>query len=128
MSESESDYSSYSSFSTSEKFLQWLLDDSSSKLTTQYIALQKQQIADATSSSRRKTKKIRNIERNREDGDRRLYEDYFSENPTYNEDIFRRKFRMRKPLFLCIVQGVKNHDRYFESGIDCTSRSKLSSL
>ena len=88
MSESESDYSSYSSFSTSEKFVQWLLHDSSSKLTTDYVALQKQQIADVTSTSKRKTKKRRNIERNREDGDRRLYEDYFSENPTYNDDIF----------------------------------------
>lgn len=35
---------------------------------------------------------------------------------------------MRRPLFLRIVEGVKNQDQYFESGIDCTGRSKLSSL
>ncbi|KAI3680915.1 hypothetical protein L6452_35694 [Arctium lappa] len=128
MSESESDSSSSSSSSTSEKFVQWLVDDSSSQLVTQYVALQKQQIVDANSSSIRKKKKRRNIDRNREDGDRRLYEDYFSENLTYNDDIFRHRFRMQRPLFLRIVEGVKNHDRFFESGTDCTRRSKLSPL
>ncbi|XP_076909863.1 uncharacterized protein LOC143567290 [Bidens hawaiensis] len=38
-----------------------------------------------------------------EQGEARLMKDYFVDNPTYDQDIFQRRFRMRKPLFLCIV-------------------------
>ena len=49
---------------------------------------------------RRTRKKRVHIERNREEGDKRLWNDYFSETPTYPENLFRRRFRMNKPLLI----------------------------
>ncbi len=45
----------------------------------------------------------RYIYRERERAHERLFEDYFSENPTYDSVKFRRRFRMRRELFLLIV-------------------------
>ncbi|CAI0625562.1 unnamed protein product, partial [Linum tenue] len=68
------------------------------------------------------------IERHREDGHQRLYNDYFAENPTYPEEKFRCRFRMRRNLFLRIVEGVTNQDPYFQSNPDCTGRESFSAL
>nr|VDD60221.1 unnamed protein product [Brassica oleracea] len=46
------------------------------------------------------------IERDREQGHNILWYDYFRENPTYPTQIFRRRFRMNKPLFLRIVDRL----------------------
>ena len=53
------------------------------------------------------------INRGREAGHVRLWNDYFSANPTCGEDLFRRHFRMSRDLFLCIVDAVKDHDNFF---------------
>lgn len=50
------------------------------------------------------------INRNRVEGHNRLYQDYFSENPTYSKEYFRRRFRMRRPLFCRILNGVESYD------------------
>jgi hypothetical protein len=46
-------------------------------------------------------------------GNLRIVADYFADPPIYNDKFFRRRFRMSKPLFLRIVQGVEAHDDYF---------------
>uniref|UniRef100_A0A0D3A8F5 DDE Tnp4 domain-containing protein n=1 Tax=Brassica oleracea var. oleracea TaxID=109376 RepID=A0A0D3A8F5_BRAOL len=46
------------------------------------------------------------IERDREQGHNILWNDYFRENPTYPPQMFRRRFRMNKPLFLRIVDHL----------------------
>ncbi|KAL6888277.1 hypothetical protein ACP4OV_009303 [Aristida adscensionis] len=43
-----------------------------------------------------------------------LYKDYFSDNPTFGGKIFRRRFRMRRPVFLRIMNAVEEHDDYFK--------------
>ncbi|KAK2635171.1 hypothetical protein Ddye_029963 [Dipteronia dyeriana] len=53
------------------------------------------------------------INRDRESADRRLFYDYFTENPRYNDQMFRRRFRMCRSLFLHIVEKVEAHDNYF---------------
>ncbi|XP_075504569.1 protein ANTAGONIST OF LIKE HETEROCHROMATIN PROTEIN 1-like [Primulina tabacum] len=58
--------------------------------------------------------------------DRNLFNDYFAENPRYNEVMFRRRFRMSRGLFLRIVDAVKNHDRFFTQRIDGLGRLGLS--
>ncbi|XP_019170546.1 PREDICTED: putative nuclease HARBI1 [Ipomoea nil] len=68
------------------------------------------------------------IHRDREDGDRRLHADYFSENPKYNEAIFRRRFRMSRNLFLRIANAVAEHDNYFVQRRDTIGRLGLSTL
>src|SRR5690606_29186964 len=62
---------------------------------------------------RKKRKKRFYIERNREEGHVRLWNDYFSETPTYPEIFFRRRFRMNKPLFMHIVDRLSNEVQFF---------------
>lgn len=67
-------------------------------------------------------------DREREQGEARLMNDYFVDNPTYDQDIFRRRFRMRKSLFLRIAAAVTANDIYFQQRRDATGRKGLSSL
>uniref|UniRef100_A0A0D3E216 Uncharacterized protein n=1 Tax=Brassica oleracea var. oleracea TaxID=109376 RepID=A0A0D3E216_BRAOL len=68
------------------------------------------------------------MKRFREDGHQKLWNDYFSETPTYNPELFRRRFRMNKSLFLRIVQRLETNILYFQQGTDCTGRSSLTPL
>jgi hypothetical protein len=61
-----------------------------------------------------------NIDREHEAGHLRLYQDYFSFNPTYNDKLFKRRFRMERPLFLSIVEALSKHDWYFTKS--CVSK------
>jgi hypothetical protein len=40
------------------------------------------------------------VYRNRKEGELRLYNDYFAENPKFNESQFQRRFKMSRRLFL----------------------------
>ena len=55
----------------------------------------------------------REIFRNRLQGALQLHNDYFSDNPIYPDHVFRRRFRMRKHLFLKIVDAVVQENIYF---------------
>ncbi|XP_024979007.1 uncharacterized protein LOC112516220 [Cynara cardunculus var. scolymus] len=59
-------------------------------------------------------------------GEASLMEDYFVDNPTYDVIISRRRFRMRRPLFHCIVDAVTANDIYFQRRPDTTGRQSLS--
>ena len=54
------------------------------------------------------------IETDWELGHNQLWNDYFKENPTYPPEIFRRRFRMNKPLFLRIVERLSTEVPYFQ--------------
>ena len=43
----------------------------------------------------------------------RLLNDYFIENPVYDETLFRRRFRLSRPLFLRILHTLQQHNDYF---------------
>ncbi|KAK2357493.1 hypothetical protein QL285_094758 [Trifolium repens] len=79
-------------------------------------------------SSSRHRRQRRNIERQREEGHERLFNDYFSETPVYTDEQFRRRYRMHKHVFLRIVEALGQHDEYFQLRIDATGRSGLSPL
>jgi len=68
------------------------------------------------------------IERNREEGHIRLWNDYFSDTPTYPDNLFRRRFRMNKPLFMHIVDRLSNEVLYFREKKDGLGRISLSPL
>lgn len=68
------------------------------------------------------------VRRKRELGHCRLYEDYFSDDPTYGPEFFRRRFRMNRPLFLCIMHAVENHDDYFKQRRNAANVLGLSCL
>ena len=104
---------------------QQLWDDTHAKLTREYIEMLEN--ADESSSNQPKKKRLY-IERGREEADQKLYEDYFSDNPTYDQEFFRRRFRMKRPLFLHIVDGVAGHDSFFQNKHDATGRRSLSPL
>uniref|UniRef100_A0A0D3AWM0 DDE Tnp4 domain-containing protein n=1 Tax=Brassica oleracea var. oleracea TaxID=109376 RepID=A0A0D3AWM0_BRAOL len=68
----------------------------------------------------KKQKRRAYIEKYREQGQNQLWKDYFKENPTYQPEMFRRRFRMNKPLFLRIVDRLSSEARrmlaYGQSG------------
>uniref|UniRef100_A0A0D3ECK6 DDE Tnp4 domain-containing protein n=1 Tax=Brassica oleracea var. oleracea TaxID=109376 RepID=A0A0D3ECK6_BRAOL len=68
------------------------------------------------------------IERNREEGHLRLWNDYFSDAPTYPKNLFRRRFRMNKPLFMHIVDRLSNEVQFFRQKKDGLRRLGLSIL
>ncbi|XP_048637105.1 uncharacterized protein LOC125609617 [Brassica napus] len=75
-----------------------------------------------------KQRKRTYIERNREAGHNRLWNDYFSDNPAFEPHLFRRRFRMNKELFLHIVHSLSVNVPFFQQRRDATGRSGLSPL
>jgi len=53
------------------------------------------------------------IPRNRALGDKMLMKDYFAEVPTYPAHLFRRRYRMRRSLFVRIVEACEQNCRFF---------------
>jgi hypothetical protein len=53
------------------------------------------------------------IQRNRLLGHEQLMDDYFAEIPTYPSHLFRRRYRMRRSLFVTIVKACEANSNYF---------------
>ncbi|XP_071728565.1 protein ALP1-like [Rutidosis leptorrhynchoides] len=51
------------------------------------------------------------LQRDREGTGMRLWNDYFSDNPTFPGDYFRKRYRMSRPLFIRICQGIINYSQ-----------------
>ncbi|XP_020253854.1 uncharacterized protein LOC109830908 [Asparagus officinalis] len=68
------------------------------------------------------------INRDRETTHQNLVIDYFADNPRFGEDMFRRRYRMSRSLFLRIVDAMKDHDYYFQQRSDGLGRMGLSPL
>ncbi|ETV63770.1 hypothetical protein H257_19301 [Aphanomyces astaci] len=111
-----------------------LLSDSESSGDDDFvIALILRNMSAASDHSRRwrqgsRRGKKPNIERNRAQYDKLLMADYFNPVPTYDASHFRRRFRMRKSLFLQIAHDLAQHDPYFQQKPDVTGRNGFSSL
>ncbi|XP_050246615.1 uncharacterized protein LOC126717008 isoform X1 [Quercus robur] len=78
------------------------------------------------STSQRKRRRY--IERDRLAGHKRLYLDYFADTPVYPPNLFRRRFRMSRSLFLRIQSAVETYEPYFIQKRDNAQRLGLSSL
>ncbi|XP_062217792.1 uncharacterized protein LOC133918031 [Phragmites australis] len=68
------------------------------------------------------------INRDRQEGHWRLFRDYFSDDSTYGPTFFRRRFRMRRSLFLRIMHAVEHHDDYFVQRRNAAGQLGLSAL
>ncbi len=80
------------------------------------------------SSSQCNVVQRRYIELDRLQGHERLFLDYFAESPVCTPNLFQRRFRMRRSLFLCIQSAVEGHDDYFIQKRDNAQRLGFSSL
>lgn len=67
-----------------------------------------------------------NLAREREEGHRRMFADYFAENPIYGPEVFRRRYRMQQSLFVSIMEAVCKYDPYFVQKRDATGALGLS--
>ncbi|CAL5392665.1 unnamed protein product [Camellia sinensis] len=68
------------------------------------------------------------IRRDRRQGHDRLFADYFAVNPVYSPTIFRRRFRMRRPLYLRILNAIQARNSYFVQKQDAAHVVGLSPL
>jgi len=68
------------------------------------------------------------VNRNRKEGELRLYNDYFAENPKFTESQFQRRFSMSRRLFLRIANAVEAHNPYFKQRTDVFHVLSLSCL
>lgn len=66
-----------------------------------------------------------NIARDRQEMHRRMMRDYFSDTPVYGPHIFRRRYRIRRSLFLHIMDRVCAYDNYFVQKVDATGLEGL---
>ncbi|XP_020406610.1 uncharacterized protein [Zea mays] len=84
--------------------------------------------SDNETKQRGSIKGHRVLQRDRQAGYQRLYQDYFLDNPTYGHYYFRRRFRMRRSLFVRIWKAVEQHDQYFVQKRNTAGTLGLSSL
>uniref|UniRef100_A0A0D3DWV2 Uncharacterized protein n=1 Tax=Brassica oleracea var. oleracea TaxID=109376 RepID=A0A0D3DWV2_BRAOL len=70
----------------------------------------------------KKQRKRAYIERNREKGHIRLWNNYFSEDPTFLTHLFRRRFRMNKELYMRIVHRLSENVPFIQHRRDATGR------
>ncbi|XP_062186058.1 uncharacterized protein LOC133889624 [Phragmites australis] len=68
------------------------------------------------------------IDRFRLEGHMRLFNDYFIDPPVYPDYVFRRRFRMKRNLFLKIVAAVEEKDPWFQQRRNAAGELGLSTL
>ena len=83
---------------------------------------------EAESTSRRMRRHRRYFRRDREGAHDRLYEDYFADNCNFPPEYFRRRYRMRRTLFLRIVDRLGEYSPYFTQRVDAINRRGFSPL
>ncbi|XP_004292065.1 PREDICTED: uncharacterized protein LOC101312228 [Fragaria vesca subsp. vesca] len=64
--------------------------------------------------------------RQRELANQRLLNDYFVENPVYKEVEFRRRYKMRREVFLRMLNNVQTANPYFRQSYDNSGRPSFS--
>lgn len=103
------------------------MDDKFDEIFDQQFEKALMHSVDRREASRSK-KKQAYIKRQREQGHLQLWNDYFSEDATYPSHMFRRRFRMNKPLFMRIVDRLSDEIPYFQQRRDATGRFGHSTL
>ncbi|XP_062112906.1 uncharacterized protein LOC133824060 [Humulus lupulus] len=79
-------------------------------------------------SSTRQGRKRAHIDRGHLEGHQCFFDDYFSDELVYTKCQFRRIFRMRRHVFLRIVQALENHSEYFQMRFNVVGRRGHSPL
>ena len=111
-------------------FFARLLNDSSSsneeeRNTWFAVAIEfERQNSQGTDSGDRISRQYRNCDR--VSGHSRLLNDYFVENPVYDETLIRRRFRLSRSLFLRILHTLQHRNHYFVQRRNATNTVGLS--
>jgi len=93
-----------------------------------HLVSELQSVADVLQGGRTQRGPRRYVDRPREQASQQLMDDYSSPNPVYNETHFRRRFRMRRPLFLKIVEALSGWSEYFTLRPDALNRPRFSPI
>nr|XP_043639693.1 uncharacterized protein LOC122610805 [Erigeron canadensis] len=80
-------------------------------------------LEDTASSSAPQTRRY--TDRRREIGLATLLNDWFVQEPKYEDDYFRKKFRMDKTMFLDIVRDIEANSPYFQESYDARKRKSF---
>ncbi|KAK2434912.1 hypothetical protein QL285_020015 [Trifolium repens] len=68
------------------------------------------------------------INRDHAAANQRLIDDYFATEPTYDDAMFCRRYRMQKHVFLRIVGDLSSSDNYFTQRVDAANKEGISPL
>ncbi|CAA7017717.1 unnamed protein product [Microthlaspi erraticum] len=68
------------------------------------------------------------VKRDHATANQRLIDNYFANQPTYDDAMFRRRFRMQKHVFLRIVWDLSSTDNYFTQRFDAANKEGISPL
>jgi len=79
-------------------------------------------LEDSTSRSRKYLNRDHAAEK------QRLIDDYFANEPTYDDAMFRRRYRMQKHAFLRIVGYLSSSVNYFTQRVDAANKEGISPL
>jgi hypothetical protein len=103
------------SLSSDDSDLDELLQDDEMEATMLVLSVKELEDSAKLLNRRRRSVVGRNhIQRNRLLGHEQLMEDYFAEVPTYPPHLFRRRYRMRRSLFVRIVKACEANSNYFK--------------
>nr|XP_043639516.1 uncharacterized protein LOC122610605 [Erigeron canadensis] len=83
-------------------------------------------LEDTASSSAPQTRRY--TDRRREIGLATLLNDWFVQEPKYEDDYFRKKFRMDKTMFLDIVRDIEANFPYFQERYDARKRKSFTAI
>ena len=72
--------------------------------------------------------KAPNLPRDFQRAHENIFDDYLKEGSLFNEQQFRRRYRMPKRLFVKILSDLENHDPFFKRRRDATGKMGASSL
>ena len=95
-------------------------------MVNRFIQRRKKLEEGSGSGSGSRTRKYLN--RDHAAANQRLIDDYFANEPTYDDAMFRRRFRMQKHVFLRIVGDLSSSDNYFTQRVDATNKEGISPL
>ncbi|PNX69073.1 ribosomal protein [Trifolium pratense] len=70
----------------------------------------------------------KHLNRDHAAANQRLTYDYFADEPTYDDAMFRRRYQMQKHVFLQIVGDLSSSDNYFTQRVDATNKEGISPL
>jgi hypothetical protein len=111
----------------------WGLEDSDDEFEVQlmediFFALEELRLEQGRQGSAGSHPGRKHVHRDWEACHERLVKVYFDENPTFDAMKFCRRYRMRRELFLQLVDAVCSFDPWFVQGCDALGRLGLPSL